>query len=169
MSEPVKVDNNGRRIHDQETRKMLESMGFATRSKIWELDKDKIKIICDLTKKKVDGLKVLTQKELGIAKMVLGSRLSKIKDPSERAMMLKTMEAISNAEKVLKEAKTKGDGVQPPGFGRDKNQEIQKVDQGKDYKKEEVEKAIDALEGRSKDRVRNNEQTRSNNPFELNR
>lgn len=163
MAEPIQVDNNGRRIHDSKTRKMLESMGLATRSTVWEMDADKIKIVFDATKKKVEGLKVLTPKELETAKLVLGSKMAKIKNVEDKKMMANDIKTIDSALKILNEARSMGGGAQKVGFGRDKNVEIQKVDQGKNYEKD-VQKAKEGMT-KSADR----EQSKSNDAFEKSR
>lgn len=166
MSEPIQVDNNGRRIQSPQTQKMLESMGLATRSILWEMDPDKIKIVFDAMKKKVDGLKILTSKELETAQMVLASKAAKTKNPEEKKRMVEDIKVINDAKKILDEAKTMGGGVQKPGFARERNAEIEIVNKGKNFG-EEVQKVKEGLEGKDKEILQ--EQTKSNNPFELNR
>lgn len=161
---PVEVDNNGRRIHNLETKKILESMGLSTRSQLWELDPENIKIISDAMKKKVDGLKVLTSKELETAKLVLLSRIHKCKDSIEAKNMSEAVKVIGKVEKIVEEAKSMGSGIQGPGFGRDAKEEIIKIDQGRNLA-QEAQKARDDLEGKNKNRTIGREQ--SNNPFEL--
>ena len=166
MSEVIKVDNNGRRVHDSKTRNMLESMGLATRSTLWEMDPDKIKAVFDVMRKKVDGLKILTSKELETAKLVLASKMGKTKSLDDKKMMANDVKAIDKALKILREAKEMGGGAQKAGFARDKNAEIQMVDQGKNYQND-VQKAKTGLEGRDNDRSINQEQTKNNGSFEL--
>lgn len=167
MSKQIQVDNNGRRIHDSKTRKILESMGLATRSTLWEMDPEKIKVVFDAMRKKVDGLKILTAKELQTATMVLASKKVKTKDPAEKERISDAIKAMNKAEKILKEAKINGGGVQKVGFARDKNADIQMVDQGKNYS-EDLQKAKKALEKDSTKSMQE-DKARSNNPFELDR
>lgn len=163
MSEPVLVDNNGRRIQDPKRRKMLESMGLATRSLLWEMDPYKIKIVFNAMKKRVAGLKVLTPKELEIAKLRLASKMAKTNNVDAKRMMANDIKTIDRALKILDEAKSMGGGAQKVGFGRDKNVEIQKVDQGKNYEKD-VQKSKEAMT-KSADK----EQSKSNDMFEKSR
>ena len=163
MSEPVLVDNNGRRKQDPETIDTLESMGLATRSKLWEMDRDKIKIISDVIKKIVGGKKVLTLKDLEIAKWRWASKIAKSDNVDDKKMMANDIKTLDRAIEILNEAKSMGGGAQKVGFGRDKNVEIQKVDQGKNYEKD-VQKAKEAMT-KSADK----EQSKSNDMFEKSR
>lgn len=166
MAESFQVDNNGRRIHDSKTKNMLESMGLATRSMLWEMNPEKIKIVFDAMKKKVDGLKILTSKELETAKIVLASKMAKTNNLEDKKIMAKDIKVIDKALGILSEAKTMGGGVQKAGFARDKDAEIQMVDQGKNYS-DDVKKTREGLEGRDNNRTVQQEQTRNNNPFEI--
>jgi len=60
----VYVDNNNRRIHDEETKNTLSKMNLATRSILWELEPVEINYLFSIMKLNVNGKKVMTLKEI---------------------------------------------------------------------------------------------------------
>ena len=63
-SNVVEIDNNNRRIHDEETKSILSQMNLATRSTLWELEPAEISYLYSIIKLKVDGKKVMTKKAI---------------------------------------------------------------------------------------------------------
>lgn len=65
QEEPVvELKSNGRRIHEGEIVKILSNMSLATRSILWELDPEDIRYLDGIIKRKVDGKKIITKKQL---------------------------------------------------------------------------------------------------------
>ena len=56
----IYVDNNNRRIHDEETKSILSQMNLATRSILWELEPVQIKYLFSVLHLTVNGKKVMT-------------------------------------------------------------------------------------------------------------
>ena len=60
----IEVDNNNRRIHDDDTKNILSKMNLATRSTVWELEPVEIAYLYSIIRLKVNGKKVMTKKEI---------------------------------------------------------------------------------------------------------
>ena len=60
----IYVNNNNRRIHDEETKAILSKMNLATRSILWELEPVEIKYLFSIMRINVNGKKVMTLKGL---------------------------------------------------------------------------------------------------------
>ncbi len=63
-SDVIEVDNNNRRIHDDDTKSILSKMNLATRSMVWELEPVEIAYLYSIIRLKVNGKKVMTKKEI---------------------------------------------------------------------------------------------------------
>jgi len=57
-TEVIDVDNNNRRVHDENTKSILSKMNLASRSMIWELEPVEIAYLYSIIKLKVNGKKI---------------------------------------------------------------------------------------------------------------